>query len=111
MLQQIWTSCFVIKLEELFETTERVRGNDRHCDLHYPKADFHCQMLVYMGNYKYSKFHHYRVLLLLLFNTFTQGIYNYIPETNHVCRVYTVAAILWLQFMVHVLLVPMLNVL
>jgi hypothetical protein len=26
--------------------------------------------------------------------------YNYIPETNHVSRVYNVAAILWLQFMV-----------
>jgi hypothetical protein len=26
-----------------------------------------------------------------------QGIYNYIPETNHVFRVYNVAAILWLQ--------------
>jgi len=28
-----------------------------------------------------------------------QGIYHYIPETNHVYRVY-VAAILWLQYMI-----------
>ena len=27
-----------------------------------------------------------------------QGIYNYIPETNHVSRVYSVAEILYLQF-------------
>ena len=34
---------------------------------------------------------------------FMQVIYNYIPGTNHVGRVY-VTAILWLQFMVHVML-------
>ena len=28
--------------------------------------------------------------------TFTQGIYNYIPITNHVSRVYNFTAILWL---------------
>jgi hypothetical protein len=39
-----------------------------------------------------------------------QGIYNYIPETNHVSRVYTVTAILQLQFIVHVILLLMLNV-
>jgi hypothetical protein len=26
-----------------------------------------------------------------------QGVYNYIPERNHVSGVYNVAAILWLQ--------------
>jgi hypothetical protein len=34
------------------------------------------------------------LLLLLLVVTFMQGIYNYIPETNNVSRVYNVAAIL-----------------
>ena len=34
------------------------------------------------------------LLLLLLVTTFVQGIYNYIPETNHISRVYSVAAIL-----------------
>ena len=29
---------------------------------------------------------------------FMQGIYNYMPEINHVSRVYSVAAILYLQF-------------
>jgi len=36
-----------------------------------------------------------------------QGIYNYTPETNHVSRVYSIVAILQLQFMVHVMLSPM----
>ena len=33
-----------------------------------------------------------------------QGIYNYIPETNHVSMVYSVAAVLYLQFVLHVML-------
>jgi hypothetical protein len=35
-----------------------------------------------------------------------QGIYTYIPETNHVPREHTVAATLSLLFMVPVCLVP-----
>jgi hypothetical protein len=34
----------------------------------------------------------FKSILLLLLITFTQGIYNYIPETNHV--LYSVSAIL-----------------
>jgi hypothetical protein len=37
-----------------------------------------------------------------------QGIYNDIPETNHLPREYSVAAILQLMFMMHIMLVPML---
>jgi hypothetical protein len=33
-----------------------------------------------------------------------QGTYNYIPETNHASRVYSVAAVLYLQFVLHVML-------
>ena len=40
-----------------------------------------------------------------------QGIYKYIPETNHVSRAYSFAAILYLQFMIHITLFPMLHVL
>jgi hypothetical protein len=40
-----------------------------------------------------------------------QGIYNYVLETNHVSRVYSVAAILHLQLMLHVMFFPTLNVL
>jgi len=37
------------------------------------------------------------------------GIYCYVPETNPVSTVYTVAAVLYLQFALHVMLFPMLN--
>ena len=40
-----------------------------------------------------------------------QGIYTYIPEINYVPREYGVAAILWLQFVVLMSLVPVLNLL
>jgi len=40
-----------------------------------------------------------------------QGIYNHIPETNLVSGSHRVAAVLYLQFMIHVMLFPMLNVL
>ena len=33
-----------------------------------------------------------------------QCIYNYIPETNHVSIVYSSAAVLYLQFVLHVML-------
>jgi hypothetical protein len=33
-----------------------------------------------------------------------QCIYNYIPETNHVSRVYNVATVLYVHFMLHVML-------
>jgi hypothetical protein len=39
-----------------------------------------------------------------------QGRYNYIPQTNRDSRVYSFAAILYLQFMATVMLFPMLNV-
>ena len=39
------------------------------------------------------------------------GVYSYISETNPVCSVYNVAAVLQLQFMPHVMLFPILNVL
>jgi hypothetical protein len=34
------------------------------------------------------------LLLLLFVITFMQGVYNCIPETNHVSRVHNIAAIL-----------------
>jgi hypothetical protein len=38
-----------------------------------------------------------------------QGVYTYIPETNHIPREHRVAAILMLLFMVRRLLVPALT--
>jgi hypothetical protein len=46
-----------------------------------------------------------------LFFTFTKRIYNYIPNTNRTSRVYNVATILKLTFMVHITLFPILYLL
>jgi len=43
--------------------------------------------------------------------TFIQGIYNYIPQTDNVSMVYNFVAILWLQYIVHIILFPMLDTL
>jgi hypothetical protein len=45
-----------------------------------------------------------------MFITFMWGIYSCTPETNHVSRVYSVAAFLYLQF-IACMLFPLLNVL
>jgi hypothetical protein len=37
-------------------------------------------------------------LLLLFVTTFMQVNHNYTPETNHISRVYSVATVLYLQF-------------
>jgi len=42
------------------------------------------------------------IIILYFVITFVQGIYDYILETNHVRRIRTVAAFLYLQFVVHV---------
>jgi len=44
------------------------------------------------------------IITIIYVITFMQGIYNYIRETNHVSRVYSVAAVLYLQFVLHVML-------
>jgi len=46
------------------------------------------------------------IIIIILVITFMQDIYiyNYILETNHVSRVYSVAAVLYLQFVLHVML-------
>ena len=44
------------------------------------------------------------IVIIILVITFMQGMYNYIPETNHVSWVYSVAVILYRQFVLHVML-------
>jgi membrane-associated HD superfamily phosphohydrolase len=44
------------------------------------------------------------ITIIIIIITFIQGIYNYMPETNHVSRIYSVAAVLYLQFLLHVML-------
>ena len=43
-------------------------------------------------------------IIINLVITFKLGIYNYIPDTNHISRVYSLAAVLPLQFVLHVML-------
>ena len=51
------------------------------------------------------------IIIIIIIISFMQGIYAYIPETNHVPREYSVAAILLLLFMVLISLVSVLNIL
>jgi hypothetical protein len=45
--------------------------------------------------------------IIIIIITFMQAVNNYIPQTNHVSEVYSVAAILYLQFVLHVMLIRM----
>jgi hypothetical protein len=49
------------------------------------------------------------IIIIILGISFMQGIYTYIPETNHVPREHCVATILMLLFMVLISLVPVLT--
>jgi len=49
------------------------------------------------------------IIIIIICHTFMTCIYNYLPETNRVSRVYSVAAVLYLQFVLHVMLFRMLN--
>jgi len=51
------------------------------------------------------------IIVIIIIITFMQGIYTYIPETNYVPREYSVAAILFLLFMVLISLISVLNLL
>jgi len=51
------------------------------------------------------------IIITILVIAFIQGIHNYIPETNHISSVYSVAAVLYLQFMLHVMLFRVWNML
>jgi len=44
------------------------------------------------------------IIIIILIITCMQGISNYIRETNHVSRVYSVAAVLYLQSVLHIML-------
>jgi len=44
------------------------------------------------------------IIIIILVITFMQGAYNYIPETNPVSTVCSVAAVLYLQSLLHVML-------
>jgi hypothetical protein len=43
-------------------------------------------------------------IIIIIIISFMWGIYNYVPETNHVSRAYIFAAVLYLQSLLHVML-------
>jgi hypothetical protein len=49
------------------------------------------------------------IIVITIIISFMQGIRTYIPETNHVSRVYSVTAILHILLMVHIALSAILN--
>jgi hypothetical protein len=49
------------------------------------------------------------IIIIIPGISFMQGVYTYIPETNHVSREHCVAAVLVLLFMVLISLVPALT--
>ena len=48
------------------------------------------------------------IIIIILVIIFMQSIHNYIPKTNLVTTVYSVAAVLYLQFVLHVMLLLLL---
>jgi uncharacterized membrane protein len=44
------------------------------------------------------------VVIIIFIVIFVEGIYNYIPQTNHASRANSVTAVLYLQFVLHVML-------
>jgi hypothetical protein len=54
---------------------------------------------------------HAPFIIIIIFSSFLQGIYTYIPDRNHVRREYIVAAILLLLFMLPMSPVPVLALL
>jgi len=44
------------------------------------------------------------IIIIILVITCMQRIYNYIPETKYISRIYSVADVLYLQFVLHVML-------
>ena len=88
-----------------------------HCDVHYLSchyAMFICEQFITVTTLDWSvgspKTWIIFVIVLFVFG-FMQCIYNYMPQTNLVCRIYCFAAMLYLDVMVHVMLSPMFNVL
>jgi hypothetical protein len=49
------------------------------------------------------------IIVIITTTTYMQGMYNYTPETIHVSRVYSIAAVVYLQFVLYVMLFCKLN--
>jgi hypothetical protein len=63
--------------------------------MHYWRRDYNRDNpWLKVGSPKKRRIDRTLLLLLLFVITFMHGIYNYVPETNHVSRVHSVTAIL-----------------
>ena len=51
-----------------------------------------------------SIFRNIIIIIIILLSTFIQGTHNSITVTNHVYRLYSFTAVLYLQFVLHVML-------
>ena len=49
------------------------------------------------------------IIIIIIIVTCIQSMYNYTHKTNHVTTLYSVAAVLYLQSLLHVMLFRMLN--
>ena len=65
------------------------------------------------GNWLSFRYDIIIIIIIIIIHVITcmHGIYNYIPEANHVSRVYSVAAVLYVQSVLHVMLLSVLNML
>ena len=75
------------------------------------RSNFGCfSHLSYACTYSEIRFQHsIIIIIIILVITFMQGIYNYIPATNHVSKVYNVADVMCLHFVLLVMLFRPLN--
>ena len=83
------------------------------CASYVSRSNFSCfSQLPYAYTYSEIRFQHsiiiiiitVIIIIIILVITFMTGIYNYIPETNPVSRVYSVAGVIYLQFVLLVML-------
>ena len=51
-------------------------------------------------------YYYYHYYYIIISYHFMHVIYNYTPETDHVSKVHSVAVVLYLQFVLHVILFP-----
>ena len=66
---------------------------------YYTYMTYFCHVTAHETHYHHHHHHHHFILVI----TCMQGIYNYIPETNYVSTVYSVAAVQYLQSVLHVM--------
>jgi hypothetical protein len=74
--------------------------------MNYCLSLLHLEPFYVYSNLPYYYYYYYYYYIII---SFMQGIHTYIPETNHVSRVHSVAAILRVLLMVHIMLSSLLN--